>query len=199
MKISEIIITPSTAEISSDKLQPFLDSLDQKGKLLDRISSTLSLKHIDNTFYILTKNDKSIGWLELDKPINIKNVQYNVIKMLYVVPEIRKTFAVGAFLIALKNHIKDPLILGSDKFGGVLFKDGEQLIKQLNNSVRFDVKYLDLTSSEKTELDDVLKSGKNTTLIFECLNFPLSKKIMNGTVELFIFEDSENQNSFIFL
>lgn len=190
MKLQEIIITPAPAEISKEQADLVLNSLDKKSTLVTKISSTLELRKIDHNFYVLSKNGKSQGWLELGDPVKIKTVMYDTIKIIYMVPEIRRTLAVGAFLIALKNELPNPLILGSDKYGGVLFKDGEKLVNQLNKSARFDVKYLDLTTGNKTEFND-LRHKKNETLVFECSEFPLSVKIMNNTIDVFVFENSE--------
>ena len=193
MKLDEIIVTSASAEIPKDYAESFLAKLDEKSTLVTKISSTLELTKVEHNFYVLAKNGKSQGWLELDTPVSIKGTKYDVIKIIYMIPEIRQTFAVGAFLIALKNNLPNPLILGSDKYGGVLFKDGEKLVKQLNKSARFDVKYLDLETGNKTEFSD-LRQKKNETLIFECLEFPLSVPVMDNSYDIFIFEGSELNN-----
>lgn len=193
MKLDEIIVTSASAEIPKDYAESFLAKLDEKSTLVTKISSTLELRKVEHNFYVLAKNGKSQGWLELDTPVSIKGTKYDVIKIIYMIPEIRQTFAVGAFLIALKNNLPNPLILGSDKYGGVLFKDGEKLVKQLNKSARFDVKYLDLETGNKTEFSD-LRQKKNETLIFECLEFPLSVPVMDNSYDIFIFEGSELNN-----
>jgi hypothetical protein len=120
---------------------------------------------------------------------------YKTIKFIFMAPEIRKTFAVGAFLIGLRRLLKIPIILGSDKFGGVLFSDGVKLVRALSQSAIADVKILDLKSGNTRDIEDAdLKNPatKGITLVFEDDDFPLTHYFTGGSI--FILENCEKTN-----
>lgn len=153
------------------------------------ITKTMSL-HFDDRHgaYILVKDGTPIGWLELDKNVELFGKTYSTIKMIFLLPELRKTMAAGAFLVALKNHMQYPLILGSDEYGGVLFSDGAHLVKALNKSSRNFVQLLDLKTGEKKDLvGEVPSRPSHLTLIFESSEFPL----WHEGAGVYIFEGCE--------
>jgi hypothetical protein len=84
-------------------------------------------------------------------------------------------------------------ILGSDSFGGVLFKDGLKLVKKLHQGSLIDVKILDLKTGKKQDFDE-LKQQKGETLVFEGSWFPIE---INGgnDIALYFFENCETWSS----
>lgn len=184
MKISEIIaVAPSVAP------EYMFTAIDAKQKQLEtapvvqRLSSMLTIRGAQPLFGLF-RGDKLIGWVDLEK-VNLHGKDYFAMKMLYVIPEHRKTKAVGAFLIGLQRALNFPVILGSDEFGGVLFRDGAELVQSLHQSARFDVQVLDLKTGETWEFDWSIPNEKHKTLVFET-NFPLSYE------GFYLFEGSED-------
>lgn len=174
MRLDELILADHIfAELSPEKVKQLQVKL--RGEKVMDISSTLAL-HFSHKHhaYTLVKNDTVVGWLELDKQVRLFGETYDTIKFIYLVPELRKTRAGGAFLVALKKHLPHPLILSSDRYGGVLFKDGAQLVKTLNHASRADVSILNLQTGEKQPLGDELPTNpSHLTLVFENNTFPL--------------------------
>jgi hypothetical protein len=182
-------VTSAPAEPSIEDAKLLLDKLKSRSSLVTKISSTLSLNRIEK-FYVLIKNDEAIGWLELGSTEKIKQKRYDTIKIIYVLPEFRNTFAVGAFLIALKKNLQNPLILGSDSYGGVLFKDGLTLVKKMHKGSIFDVRLLNLKTGEIS--DFIERTAKDETIIFENTEFPLTYD--TTVTQFYILEGCESEN-----
>lgn len=187
--MNEILITGAAAEPPIEDAKLFLGKLLSKSSLVTKISSTLSLNKLEK-FYVLVKNDEAIGWLELDIGVVIKRKKYLPIKIIYVLPEFRNSFAVGAFLIAIKKNLNYPLILGSDSYGGVLFKDGLSLVKKMHKGSIFNVRLLDLKSGEIS--DFVERNAKGETIIFENTDFPLTYD--TTVAQFYVLEGCENES-----
>jgi hypothetical protein len=162
-------------------------------KFLVKVTSTLEVRFKEPKVYILTKAEKPVGFLELGKPVKIKDQVYDTIKLIYLKQEIRNTFAAGAFLIALKKQLQNPLILGSDSYGGVLYQGGIDLVKRMNKSAVFDVKILNLNTGEKRDFDE-LRHSKGETLVFENTEFPLVTTALNDSLEFFVLDGCESEN-----
>lgn len=175
MKLEEIIFADHiAAEFADSLLAKYRKDL-QGGSKVEDISKTLQLNYVpDERAFTLLKDGTIIGWLQLDDQVTLFGTTYDSIKLIYIVPEFRKTRAGGAFLVALKKHLPNPLILSSGKYGGVLFKDGLALVKMLNHASRSDVSLLDLKTGEKVQLpDEIPSTPSHLTLVFENNTFPL--------------------------
>jgi hypothetical protein len=192
MKLHEILLTNTKIQISDSSLKNITDFLNAESNFVFSITSSLSFNEAQNKFYCLKKNGQIICWLELGEKAHIHGVTYDTIKMVYALPEFRGTFAIGAFLIALKKHLSNPLILGSDKFGGVLFKDGLELVNRMNRGAHFELHLLNLQSGEKRKFEKLVNS-KFETIVFEHTDFPLVHKIFNESVNIYILEGCENE------
>lgn len=155
--------------------------------LLD-LTSTSQLVQKDK-LYGVKKNGELVAWLQLGADVDLFGEMYSTISMIYVVPGARKTRVVGLFLLGLQKVLKHRLILGSDEYGGVLFKGGVELVKALGDSARFTVQALDLRSGDLTNLTPRhLKTAKNVTLVFES-DVPLYKQA-SDTWRIYLFEDA---------
>lgn len=162
--------------------------------IVERVTSSYALFMNDKTFFMKKTDvdgaDSVACWLTLGKQAQIADVTYETIELIYARPQFRQTRAVGIFLLALKKNLQCPLILGSGKYGGVLFNDGLKLVHSLDKSTHFSVSVLDTETGEKTELrQGTIPSGKNKTLVFEnrVNDFPLIYR--TSVADLFIFED----------
>lgn len=196
MKLQEILITDTSK--SSFEVTPefanILSKIDRNGEKVLELTSTLHISKL-GYFYGLIKNNSCVGWIELSDSKNIAGKVYKTIKFIFMTPEVRNTFAVGAFLIGLRRLLKNPIILGSDKFGGVLFSDGVKLVKALSKSAIADVKILDLNTGEIVDLEDKHlqnPASKGITLVFEDDDFPLTHSFTGGSI--FILENCEKTN-----
>lgn len=159
-------------------------------KLID-LNSTSDLCRLGDT-YAIRKNGEPLGWIELGEQATINKKKYETLKFIFFVEEARKTRAVGLFLLGLKKVLKNPLILGSDDYGGVLFADGELLVKSLGDSRSFTVKALNLKTGETLPLDaeEHLTTKKHITLIFEEDEFPLYHDAGMAGI-FYLFEDTK--------
>lgn len=192
MKLNEIVISDTSKndfEVTP-AVQSQLDALAEKGKKLIQLNSKTELVNVGN-FYAAVREGKTIGWIELSDQETIHNKKYQVIKFIYFIPQVRKTIAVGAFLIGLRKVLKMPIILGSSGYGGVLFSDGANLVKSLKGSALADVKILNLKTGETREVTDpdLEKTSKGLTLVFEDDEFPLYQTTSIGNI--YMFENSE--------
>ena len=168
-----------------------------------RITSTLSIG-LKNNDFVFMKNNEAVGFLRLGEEAVLFGATYAVIKMIYLTPSIRKTRAAGAFLTGLKKLLPLPLILGSDKFGGVLYNQGAKLVQALNTPARSHVSVLDLKTGEKREMgDDIPFRPSNLTLVFEDCDVPLlcseaktaggMQLLYNGAPTNYLFEGAEER------
>ena len=195
MKLSEIIIantSDQTFDVTGETRSSF-SRFEKEGKHVLQLTKTLSIVQL-GYFYGLMKNNSCVGWIELSDDKKIAGKFYKAIMFIFMSPEIRKTYAVGAFIIGLRKIIKTPLILGSDAYGGVLFSDGVKLVKALNQSAIADVKILDLKSGNTRDIEDAdleNPASKGITLVFEDDDFPLMHLYSVGSI--FILENCEKE------
>jgi hypothetical protein len=188
MKLAEIAIASHLpAEPSEEAVEAISKRLVDADRIA-RLTSTLEIGHLDHYFCLL-RGDAVLGWLELGNTVELYGVSYDTVKFIYLRLEYRGTRVAGLFMIGLKNRMKRPLILGSERYGGVLFKDGMALVKAMDDNARFDVSVLNLKTGKITPLDDdALKPNPNLTLIFEEGEVPLFKD--GGSAgQFYIFED----------
>ena len=189
MRLAEIINSDHiSAEISPEEVGAILDKLKPAVKIID-LNSTTELAQL-GTFYCIRRNQEVLGWIELDEKVEIHGKTYQPIKFIYIIPEYRKTRAAGLFLLGLKKVLQDPLILGSESYGGVLFAGGAQLVRALGDTKNFTVAVLDLRTGESQPLtsDEQLKSQKHLTLVFEQGDFPLYHDA-GAAGKIFLFQD----------
>lgn len=173
MKLGQIInASHIEAELSTEKVTAISKHL-ANAELVKMITSTVELaKH--EQFYCARRDGKILAWIELGGAIAIHGDTYETAKFVYAVPEVRGTLVVGAFLLALKGELQHPLVLGADEYGGVLFAEGQDLVKALHQSARFTVSGLDLRTGKLTPFSDSdLRGAYGKTLVFERGDFPL--------------------------
>lgn len=187
MKLNEIIV--SGIDIGKMHIPaPLIHKLETESNQISSITSTLTLAKQD-AYYVLLKDKKLVAFVQLgDSPVELFGKKYDEIKMIYAAESIRKTYAIGAFLIALRKKLSHPLILGSDSYGGVLFKNGQELVKRLKTSAIADVKMLDMRNGQLRDVTDTdLEQGvssKHLTLVFEEDDFPLEHESALGKIYL---------------
>jgi hypothetical protein len=185
-------------EAISRELASLQDSVD-----VMRISNTLSIGSKNRTF-VFKKHSEVVGFLKLGETISLFDKTYDTIKLIYLIPSIRKTVAAGAFLIGVKKLLDKPLILGSDKFGGVIYKQGISLVHSLNSPARSSISVLDLRTGEKYELGNSIPfRPSHMTLVFEDCEVPLlcneTKQFdglrfyYNGIPTIYLFEGAEDR------
>jgi hypothetical protein len=190
VRLQEIIFADHIDAVLADDVVARYQKKLAGGERLENITSTLQLNYVrDQRAFTLLKDGEIIGWLQLDDEVRLFGVTYDVVRFIYLLPAFQKTRAGGAFLVALKKHLPNPLILGSDRYGGVLFHGGVELVKMLNHASRSDVSVLNLKTGEKLPLDgDIPVKPAHLTLVFENNDFPLTRLGFN------IFEGAELRN-----
>lgn len=108
------------------------------------------------------KRDELVGWIKL-QPTKVHGAKYHTVDLIYVMPKFRKTPVVGWMLIYGKDLVGTPFILGDMAgHGGVVFKDGADLIARLAQSDKFDVSVMDLRTGEKMPYTEP-SSARHTT------------------------------------
>lgn len=115
------------------------------------------------------KRSKLFGWIKL-KPIKVRNERMHSIELIYILPEYRRSAAAGWLFLYAKDLVGSPIVLGDESsYGGVAFKDGEDLLKALQKTGKFDMSLLDLKTGEKLPLEFPLKDDRFTTVLIESL------------------------------
>lgn len=191
MKLAEIVVTAAQAGEPTALLDKFKDEL----TFVKDISSTLKLYRSNNNF-AMKRDEEILAWVSFkDKTEIVKSETYYVLQFIYIAPELRGKWGAGMFIIALKEELEYPLILGSKAdSGGVLFKDGSALVKAFSENPRFTTHVLNLDTGEKQEYDGDIKklNGKHhLTIMIESDGFPL----VHSSTGLFIFEGIEELDS----
>ena len=172
MKLSEIVFSPSSSDLGN--LGDVLNSLSHKNEIVKQLNSKQKIGKSGNKITFLYE-DSIIGYLSLSPTINIDGKKYTPIKMIYVLPKFRKTFALGLFILGTSQVINNPIIVGADKFGGVLSPDGTELVKSLAKKSAFTVKVLNTSTGEEREVkdSDFDKDDHSITFAFYGNNIPL--------------------------
>lgn len=172
MRLSEIVFSPSSADLGN--LEDVLNSLTSKNEIVAQLNSKQKIGKAGNKITFVYE-DSIIGYLSLSPAINLNGQKYMPIKMIYVLPVFRKTFALGLFMLGTSQVINNPIIVGADKFGGVLSPDGAELVKSLAKKSAFTAKVLNMSTGEEREIkdSDFNKDNHSITFAFYGNNIPL--------------------------
>jgi hypothetical protein len=115
------------------------------------------------------KNGELFGWTKL-KPTEVAEQQVHGVELVYVLPRYRKTVAAGWLFLYAKDLVGTPIVLGDDEtYGGVAFKDGDELLRALQKTGKFELSLVDLKTGEKTPLEFPLKDNRFTTVMIESM------------------------------
>lgn len=169
MKLCEIVDSSHIfADQPAEIIAPLLKKLQISAKKILDLNSRIELCQL-GSFYCVRRGADVLAWVELGDQVKIKRQKFETLKFIYVVPEARKSMITGLFLLGLKKVLKNPVILGSDKYGGVLFAGGSELVKALGSSAKFTVSIMNLKTGKKIPFDSEkhLLTDKGTTLVFE--------------------------------
>lgn len=187
MKLSEIIVSPQTADLDVKHANAFISKIVMQGEIVAELTSKVKLfKYKD--FYAIIRDDVGVGYAEFAKLTKIHDVSYLELKFIFVLPEYRKTRVSGLFLLGLQKHLGYPMILGTSVWGGVLFKDGLDAAKALLGSSAFTVSILNLETGDKNPATSSdFETAKNKTLVVEQEDIPF---VSEGTIhKCFVFSD----------
>ena len=113
------------------------------------------------------KKGEMLGWAKL-KPTKVAGQQVHGVELVYVLPKYRKSITAGWLFLYAKDLIGTPIVLGDDEtYGGVTFKDGDELLRALQKTGKFELSLVDLKTGEKTSLEFPLKDNRFTTVMIE--------------------------------
>lgn len=173
MKIQEIITVNSSqpsVEIDEKELTA-MKSFFADAKPL-KLPHGLEVRDRSDSFYRwlgIFKNGDIFGWAKL-KPTKVAGVDVHAVELVYLVPKYRKSAAAGWIFLYAKDLVGTPITLGDeDSYGGVAFKDGEDLIAALKRTGKFELSLVNLKSGEKQPLSLPLKDHRFTTVMIESL------------------------------
>ena len=130
-----------------------------------------SLKITPDDYYALCKGEEDtlVGWVRLDSR-TISRKQFKTLRLIYILPEFKKTKAFLILLNAVRSEIKVPLLVD-----GAVFKDGEEALKSLSRREQFKVKVIDLDSGSEEEFNGTVPNDKSKGIVVEGFDFPLEE------------------------
>jgi hypothetical protein len=173
MKLSEIRLTGSRyTEYSEEQLASHTKHFAEL-PTYRKLPHDLEIKKDGDTnpFFALMRRGELIGWLKF-KEVEIVGKKYHMLEVIYTQPKFRKTGASAYLILHMKDLSQLPIVLGDAyQHGGVLFKDGEDLLAALKKRPGlFDLSVMDLRTGEVKPMPEQLKSSKHTTVVIEnCL------------------------------
>lgn len=172
MKLNEIhVVGASFEDYSPEKLksvQIHVDALPTLKKLPRDMELRRDGKN--DPYYFLLKKGELVGWVKFKK-VKIAGEDFNKLELIYVLPKFRKGTAVGYLILHMKDLSRLPIVVGGvEEQGGLLFKDGAELISALRKRKDlFHLSQLDLHTGERTLLPDDIVTDKKTTIVIENL------------------------------
>lgn len=169
MKLSEIRLTGSNyTEYSEEEISTFTKYFAAL-PTFKKLPHNLEVKKDGdvNPFFVLMRDDELIGWMKF-KETEIVGKKYHALEIIYTQPKFRKTAASAYLILHMKDLSKLPIVLGDQyQQGGVLFRDGEDLLRALMKRPQlFDISVMDLRSGKQQALT-TLKTDKNATIVIE--------------------------------
>lgn len=195
MKLLEIFFSPASADLG--QLTDMLDYLKTDNKIIKQLNSKQKIGESGNKLTFLY-DDEIVGFLSLgSNTVNFNGKKYLSIKMIYILPKFRKTFALGLFIIGVSQVIKHPIAVGVDQFGGVLSPDGAELVKSLAKKKYNAVKVLNLKTGEERDIidSDFASDNSDITFVFYGDKLPLKiaeDELAQFNVNFWVFEDTLN-------
>ena len=195
MKLNEIVFSPSSSDLGN--LEDVLDSLADKNEVVKQLSSKQKIGRSGNKLTLLYE-DKVVGYISLSSPVSFSGKKYLPIKMIYVLPRFRKTFALGLFIMGISQVVDYPIVVGVDKFGGVLSPDGAELVKSLGKKKQYTVRVLNINTGEEREIEDSDFASDNHVITFAFYGNELPLKVAEDELSEFgitfwLFEDTLNK------
>ena len=137
-----------------------------------QLPHNLEVKERADSFYRwlgIFKQGEIFGWAKL-KPTTVAGIEAHAVELVYIVPRFRKSLAAGWLFLYAKDLVGTPIVLGDDtNYGGVAFKDGEDLIAALVRADKFDISLLDVKTGSKRPLTLPLRDNRFTTVIIESM------------------------------
>jgi hypothetical protein len=182
MKLNEIVFSPSSADLGN--LEDVLDSLADKNEVVKQLNSKQQIGKSNNKFTFMYEG-KIVGYLSMGSAVNFSGRKYLPIKMIYVLPRFRKTFALGLFIMGVSQVIEHPIVVGVDKFGGVLSPDGAELVKSLGKKKQYSVRTLNISTGEEREIQDSDFASDNHAITFAFYGNQLPLKIAEDELSEF--------------
>ena len=187
--------SPSSSDLGN--LEDVLHSLKDKNEIVKPLNSKQKIGRSGNKLTLLYE-DEIVGYISFSAPISFSGKKYLPVKMIYVLPHFRKTFALGLFMMGVSQVIEHPIVVGVDKFGGVLSPDGAELVKSLGKKKQYTVRVLNINTGEQREIEDSDFTSDNHMITFAFYGNQLPLKIAEDELSKFginfwLFEDTLNK------
>lgn len=115
----------------------------------------------------LFRRDSFIGYASIADE-TIGNVLYGSLKLIYLVPEARKTKAFLIFVNALRHLVSKPILVD-----GAMFNDGAAALNAMSKRNLFVVKVLDKHTGSEVPYTGIIPYGHDKAIVVEGIDFPL--------------------------
>lgn len=195
MKVHEIVFSPASADLGD--LEDVLSSLTDKNEVAKRLNSKQQIGKSGNKLTFMY-DGKIVGYLSLGAKVSLDGKKYLPIKMIYILPRFRKTFALGLFIMGISQAVEYPIVVGVDNFGGALSPDGAELVKSLGKKKQYTVRALNINTGEEREIEDSDFTSDNHAITFAFYGNQLPLKVAEDELSEFgitfwLFEDTLNK------
>ena len=125
------------------------------------------LKITSDNYFALFKKEALVGWVRLE-PQQIKGKRYHLVKIIYLIPSVRKPKALLIMLNAVRSEIDAPILINDG-----VFNDGVAMIAALSKRDAFKVNILDVKAGEVSPFTGEVPNDSKKAIIVEGFDFPL--------------------------
>ena len=147
-------------EYSNEDIRSATDNFKNAKEITKMEGEKLSLIFKDGFYALRREQDHTIlGWIGIEP-----SSEFNIVKMIYIRSEFRKTGAVLILLNGIKEVLDNPLIITNNS---PVFTDGANLIKRLHDNPRFSIKTLDVNTKEINDFNSNDINNQNKSIIIE--------------------------------
>jgi hypothetical protein len=199
MRLREIVLAKKMELPASDHRHAYYSTIATQAEVISTFEgSRYQLLRHENTYLLQRLADRRVlGWCDL-LPATVASHPVYTLSLLYLLPEVRKTFGAGLFIYALKEVLDRPVVLSTDEMGGVLFADGLTLVQRFAREwSKFKVSLLDLSTGETADLPDDLSllqrvKFRGKTLMFEGTGLGFALSVAGQPLHLSLFDLTES-------
>jgi hypothetical protein len=184
VKLAEITISDEELNYSAGEVETIRERLLANGEEVLKQGKYRTLRQSvqDGTRYGTFKGDEFIGWVKVS-PVIVHGIDYQELKVIYVLPEHRGSIAVGRFIYGIHSLGLGPIIIGQGERGGFLFAGGDELLRAILKRSVFKVSVLDLKTGAIKRYDGAKASEEYHTLVIEDLLIEAAYHVYAGGLD----------------
>lgn len=160
--INEVFTGFTIKDLNDEDLNNMTTKLKTGCNFIKQIQPELKLYRNKDTFFILNNDEIVTGWLTVDD-----SAKYIDIKLIYTVPEFRKSGCTHWILYATKEHLQKPYMID-----GMTTYSGQTMINRIFNHKTFNVNVLNKKTNEMVPYDGVALNDHDLCYIIESHEIP---------------------------